>query len=236
MLAILLALSLSQIKPRSASRYNTPKRQLPANLKDQSIFCNTCLDLVDMVDDLLQDDKLEEEIILKIDEYCQKLPTPYSSLCAAYTESAVPLAISYIKEGLDNLDICGKLHLCDPVMANKLSRKARRPHPSKPSNNIPQQVEYVPVSPIKLPLNDYDKNTGCEMCNAITNLVEQLLLEKTSESQINSLVLDHCGTYKSPYTSLCDTLAQQYLQYIIVWVEGKISHSDICAKVGICEN
>ena len=145
MFAILLVLSLSQTK-RLAGRYSLSRNKKLLDHMDESIVCKVCLDVIDKIDDLLADDKLEEEIIQTVDEYCQKLPSPYSSLCVAYVESGIPLAISYIKEGIDTFDICGKLKLCDPTMASSFPHNVRRPRPNK---NIPRQVTYIPFSQIK---------------------------------------------------------------------------------------
>lgn len=232
MFAILLVLSLSQTK-RLAGRYSLSRNKKLLDHMDESIVCKVCLDVIDKIDDLLADDKLEEEIIQIVDEYCQKLPTPYSSLCVAYVESGIPLAISYIKEGVDTFDICGKLNLCDPTKASSFPHKTRRP--SNPNKNIPQQVKYSPVSQIKIPQSGYDKKSGCEMCYSILDYLEQLKSEKTVEDKISSLVSDKCGTYQSPYSSLCNTIVRQYLSYLTVWIDGKITHSDICTKIGICE-
>lgn len=233
MFAVLLVLSLSQIKRQSVNRYNLLKNRIPRNLMDESIVCNFCLEAIDKIDELLEDDKLEEEIIQVIDEYCQKLPSPYSSLCVAYVESGISLAISYIKDGIDTFDICGRLGLCDPKKADAFPHKVRRP---KPNKNIPKQVTYVPLTQIQVPQSGYQKATGYEMCNSILNYLKQLLSDKTAEDTIKSLVLEKCGTYSSPYSSLCKTLAQQYYTYISIWVEGKISNADICTKIGLCEN
>lgn len=232
MFAILLALSLSQIKRQSASRYSYHKKLIPKDMMDESVVCKVCLDVIDMIDELLQNDKLEEEIIQTVDEYCQKLPSPYSSLCVAYVESGIPLAISYIKEGIDTFDICGKLKLCDPTMASSFPHNVRRPRPNK---NIPRQVTYIPFSQIKIPQSGYKKVSGCEMCNALLEYFQQLISEKTVEEEINSLALDKCKTYNSPYSTLCRSLVQQYSQYISVWVEGKISNNDICTRIGLCD-
>lgn len=320
-------LSIHQVQ---TSRFLKNKKHIagsnPRNRGD-SILCNICTDIVTQIEQLLEDKQVEEEILEYILQYCQKLPSPYSSLCGAYIEQGISLVISYIEQGLESLDICVKLSLCETTKAKKI-RAEPQAKPIRTRSSIPndgfisctickealsfvkrqlekekvqehitilvtglcdhipieyqeqckslatdyiplalkliynelnadelctnfglcatqaklrpvrrpnplRQEKYVPVTPIALPPN-YVKATGCDMCNKIMAYIKNLLADEKLEDEITQRITKLCTAFADPYSSVCQTLVEEYLPIIIVWVQGEISAADICEKTGLC--
>lgn len=77
-------------------------------------ICESCIATIDMVEQLLEDQKLEEEIILILDQFCDTLPGEASKSCKDITSKYVPLVIKLIETGIETLDICSKIGFCSP--------------------------------------------------------------------------------------------------------------------------
>ena len=89
------------------------------------------------------------------------------------------------------------------------------------------------TKPIKLPSN-YNNGFGCDMCTKVVQYIEQLIVDQTVESEIVTLVEQLCNNFPSPYSTLCDTVVEQYLPVIMQWIEQGIEALDICTNIGLC--
>ncbi|OHS97638.1 hypothetical protein TRFO_09344 [Tritrichomonas foetus] len=58
--------------------------------------------------------------------------------------------------------------------------------------------------------------------------------DATVESEIIKLVEQLCETFPAPYSSLCDSLVEQYVPLIMQWIEEGLESLDVCSKIGLC--
>ena len=75
-------------------------------------LCESCVATIDMIEQLLNDKKIEEEIIEILDQFCDTLPPEASKSCKDITSKYVPLVIKLIETGIETLDICSKIGFC----------------------------------------------------------------------------------------------------------------------------
>lgn len=75
-------------------------------------LCETCQQAIELVVSLLEDKKVEEEIIDALDDFCATLPSDISPTCMRIAETYVPLVITLIESGIETLDICVKIGFC----------------------------------------------------------------------------------------------------------------------------
>jgi len=80
------------------------------------VACDICTTLVEKIQELMIDKKLEAEIIAACKLLCAKMPAPYSTLCDALVGQYVPIIMKWLKEGLGKLEICKKLGFCTDVV------------------------------------------------------------------------------------------------------------------------
>lgn len=75
-------------------------------------LCESCVATIDMVEKLLEDQKIEEEIISILDQFCDTLPSEAAKSCRDIASKYVPLVIKLIETGIETLDICSKIGFC----------------------------------------------------------------------------------------------------------------------------
>ncbi|KAK8878604.1 hypothetical protein M9Y10_005384 [Tritrichomonas musculus] len=88
---------------------------LPKTLHKTTVtsgLCESCIATIDMVEKLLQDTKLESEIISILDQFCDTLPPDTAKACKDIAGRYVPLVIKLIETGIETLDICSKIGFC----------------------------------------------------------------------------------------------------------------------------
>ena len=175
-----------------------------------SVLCDVCQDMVIAVEKMIDEGKVEEEIIKEADRLCQLLPVPYASLCAAYVNQGIEQLIQQIQEGLETMDICVMAGLCPEE--GKKQKKARCPGKVKMS---------------------YD-DMACDMCTKIVLYVEEILKDTREEQEIVKFVQQYCKKLPAPLSTLCGQLAADYVPLIMIWLEQGLEVLDICVKVGFC--
>ena len=75
-------------------------------------FCESCVETIQMIEQFLKDQKIEEEIIDLLDQFCDTLPGDASQSCRQIAEKYVPLVVKLIETGIETLDICHKIGFC----------------------------------------------------------------------------------------------------------------------------
>jgi len=77
---------------------------------------------------------------------------------------------------------------------------------------------------------------SCTMCQTIVAQVEKIMVDTKVESEIIALVEKLCDKFPSPYSTLCNSLVEQYVPVIMQWLEQGLEHLEICQKLGFCTN
>ncbi|OHT10482.1 hypothetical protein TRFO_20237 [Tritrichomonas foetus] len=201
--------------------------------KGDSDVCILCTITVDYIDSCLKDQSVEEEIIEKVDSFCDTLSWLYSAACKLIASSYVPSIIHMIEEDLTSLDICHKIYLCTDTQV-----KLHQNHPfASLKRNKPVQIKVsASVSKPKKIVVPKSANAGlsCQICEQLIEYVKVLLQDGEIEEKIISLVEQLCATFPAPYSTLCDTVATQYIPYVIQLITDGISSSEICSSLGLC--
>lgn len=198
MLAILLTLTISVQNAERAKRIQSYT----------ATGCEMCLNLIDMIEDLLKDKKTIEEIIQYSLQLCQILPDPLKATCEPFVKQYVPLIISEIEKGLETMDICTKLGFCVPEKyARALTKRAK--------------VEEGPI---------------CDLCHTACNFIEGFLLDVRTEKEIVEFVKKFCLLLPTSIEPTCTNLIVSYVPLIIRWIEEGMEALEICMRLGLCEN
>ena len=80
--------------------------------KDQRT-CLMCKEVIAYAEAAIQDDKIEEQVIEVIDQVCQSFSQPLANLCEAIIKVSVPTIMTWIEQGIEAIDICSRLKLCE---------------------------------------------------------------------------------------------------------------------------
>ena len=77
------------------------------------VLCQMCQGIVSYIEELLVSTTVEEEIEVLCNELCDTFAAPISTACRSVVAQFVPAIIQWIEEGVESLDICVNLGLCD---------------------------------------------------------------------------------------------------------------------------
>ena len=89
-----------------------PRRPVLAEVSTEAneITCDTCKEIVEGIDKLLDAHTTQEEIIKMVEFYCSFLPQ--SDTCKSIIEEYIPLIIQFLEKQVDPVKICGILGYC----------------------------------------------------------------------------------------------------------------------------
>ena len=97
---------------------------------------------------------------------------------------------------------------------------------------IPPRPLVIKKTPLKLPPND--NGVGCTICTELVRVVEDYLKDGKTQAEIEALLDGYCAKLSEPYSTLCKSLVDNYIPYIISFIEQEIEAFDICVKLGLC--
>lgn len=175
-----------------------------AATKSDSIGCDLCKQIVSTVEGLIVQEKTEQEIIALVENLCDKLSTPYSTLCSSLVSQYVPTICQWIVQGIEGIDICTKLGLCEAT-TTVVVRKA----------NVPN-------------------GAMCDMCSAVVKYVEEQMISSKVEEEIEKLVYSLCQSFPESVSGMCTTVSAEFLPLIMEWLERGLEALDICNRIGLC--
>ena len=92
-----------------ASAQKAPRAQ---QVNDISPKCLTCKMVVKMIEGFLKDGKKVDEIVKKIETYCQYVAEDVRPICNQLCEEKIPEIISYIEQQMEAHDLCNLLDYC----------------------------------------------------------------------------------------------------------------------------
>ena len=197
--------------------------------------CDMCQTVVKTVEESMESTKVVEEVSAIVEQLCDLMPTPYSTLCHTLVKTYIGLIMELLDQGLQVLDVCVRIGLCE-----------EKPTPS--------------VKPIKLAA-DAKKGAACDSCKQIASVVEEAMKSTTVEAEVAALVsqactvlpspysticstveeeivalvLKVCDLFPAPYGTLCQTVVQEYVPVIVQLIEQGLESLDICVRIGLCD-
>ena len=97
---------------------------------------------------------------------------------------------------------------------------------------ICQKIGLCSAEEIKIRQNA--NSITCDLCTGLVKAIEEAMVSTTVESEIIALVEKLCNKAPAPWSTLCDSLVQQYVPTIMEWLEQGLEHLEICQKIGLC--
>ncbi|EAY15641.1 surfactant B protein, putative [Trichomonas vaginalis G3] len=98
--ALLGLMSAAAVKPRATK------------VGDSTQKCVMCKFYVSMIEDYLEDGKTEQEIIEKLESYCQYVTADLRVICDKLVEVGVPAIIKYLKDNEPPAAVCKLIKFC----------------------------------------------------------------------------------------------------------------------------
>lgn len=77
------------------------------------VSCTMCQTVVLLIEKLIDGKTVESEIEAQVATYCESLSSPLSTICVSLIEHFVPIIIEWVEQGIEALNICVNLGLCD---------------------------------------------------------------------------------------------------------------------------
>jgi saposin len=177
-------------------------------------LCDLCKEGIDYIRQLYIDGYAKEAIEELVNEACDELPAPFSSLCITYIDQYIDQIFDWLDQELDSATICGFLGLC--------SSKAQRAQGARRAIRSKGHLTTMPTG------------IFCDTCQEIVHYIEQLLIDGYAKDAIELLVTDVCNDLPSPVSGLCIAVIDLEVENIIAWIELGIDSFNICAQIGIC--
>jgi len=75
---------------------------------------------------------------------------------------------------------------------------------------------------------------ACTICTSIVAEIEAVMENTKVESEVAELVKKLCAKFPAPYSTLCDSLVEQFVPQIMKWLEQGLEHLEICQKLKFC--
>jgi saposin len=195
-------------RPKSARRAITitGKKGLPAGG-----ICDFCTEAIDYIKQLVIDGYVKADIEELLNEACNELPSPFSSLCTTYVDQFLDQIFDWIEQEIDSATICSFLGLCSSK--SKVSRRA-----------VPAKAHFTTIPTAIF----------CDICQEIIINIEKLVVDGFTKEEIEVLVADLCNALPAPFSSLCITFLDQQVDQLIKWIDDGIDSLNICGFLGLC--
>ncbi|GFW97437.1 hypothetical protein TNCV_4991141 [Trichonephila clavipes] len=151
------------------------------------VECELCKEVISKVEELVKDQKTEDEIKAALDKVCSYLPSSISDKCVSFVNQYTNLVVTLLMEELDPDMVCQALKLC----------------PEKVKIEKPKDVECDLCKEVVGKVEDMikDKKTEDEIKNALDKVC----------SYLPSSMSAKCVNFVNQYTDLLVTLIIQEL-------------------------
>ena len=100
-------------------------QRISAPVSDNGFTCTICTAIVAEVEKVMVSTKVKSEVISLVEKLCNEFAAPFSTICDSIVETYVPKIMEWLEEGLDSLQICQKLKLCDEAIMPKGARNPK---------------------------------------------------------------------------------------------------------------
>ena len=175
-------------------------------------YCGICQFVIANLEQFVnQSESQIEQEALKL---CKLLPDQYVQLCDTVALMYLPNIIEQLLKQEPPKVACCQLTLCSDSCGSKAIE--------------PKKQEKVAPKPA-------EANDGnCALCTYVVATVEQYLANNQTEQQIIAEVNQLCGKLPSQFAQACVNLADQYIPYIIYYIEAQYPADKVCKLIGMC--
>ncbi|XP_037638251.1 prosaposin isoform X1 [Sebastes umbrosus] len=185
----------------------TDKSAKPMVRVRDSPKCAICEFVMKQLEDMLKDQKTEEEVIQAVEKVCTFLPASLSTQCKDLIETYGQAIIELLVQQADPKTICTVLALC-----NEGSRT------------------FVPA----LDQTRYKAGGYCQVCKMAVSYIDGILEKNATEAQIEEAVRKVCSFLPDSYQTQCDQMVEQYEPMLIQLLLQMLDPDFVCMKLGAC--
>lgn len=205
--------------------------------------CDMCKTIAKNAKEALTSTKLEEEILEIVKDACDRFPKELGSVCNALAPVAIPRIIEKLEEGLEIIDICTSLMICD---AKKLKAREAAPVESEDdANMLPmRRLEEEDTNAIacKIPTShkpDFFRAVEkagtaitCSACKTFMSWLENEVNELDADS-IKALVADKCPNIPIA-KSVCGMINDETVDTFVELLQNKVGAAASCEWMKFC--
>lgn len=200
-----------------------------SNAIDTGDACDMCKTIARNVQQALTSTKVEEDILEIVKGTCGKFPKEIASVCDALAPVAIPGIIKKLEEGLEIIDICTTLNICD---AQKLKAReaSETVEDEKPKNAM---ACTIPTS--RNPeLFRAMKKAGVVTCNACQAFMSWLEKEvKEADAKSIKAVVAKCPNIPIA-KGVCEMVNEQTIGIFVELLQTKVGAAGSCEWMQFC--
>jgi saposin len=185
------------------------KRAKSARGLPSGALCDGCKDVIILIREMLINGAAKETIEAAVAAMCATLG-PFAPLCTSYIDQYIDEIFAWIDQGLDENQICGMIGLCS-AQGRKLARRA-----------------------IGVRIGRRDEI--CDLCKSGIDYVRDLLVDGYAKEEIEELLNAACNELPAPFSSLCVTYVDQFIDQIFDWIDQELDSEAICSLIGLCSS
>ncbi|XP_059176048.1 uncharacterized protein LOC131955787 isoform X11 [Physella acuta] len=181
----------------------------PTSEQPKSQLCDMCKLVVTYIDTYLKQNVSEAKIEEMLDKLCSFLPSAIQQECNALVTQYTPTIIQLLLSKLDPSQVCAKLNFCTNSTAA-----------------LKQSAE--------LSLNQPNGEL-CDLCKYVVTYIDTYLQQNASEAEIEALLEKVCSFLPASIQQQCDSLVATYAPKIIELLLQKLTPSEVCAALKLCD-
>lgn len=172
--------------------------------KENDLTCDMCQRIVNVVKEMIDSGKTEDEITIKIQGVCTNFPAPFDMTCTKTLIGYVPLIIKLVKQGEQAIKICEKIGFCFTSFPK-----------------MPRRSSAVTVK-------------SCEFCMNTLDFAKALIEKGENPTAFQSKLMSYCSTSKAEFQFICPLFAHNYAKVIYDWILLGTEEQDICLVLSYC--
>ncbi|CAF0924437.1 unnamed protein product [Brachionus calyciflorus] len=167
--------------------------------------CQICTVVMSAAQNLLEQNKTEDEILKFIEkDLCNRLGS-LSAICTQYVQAYGKVILYELSQKLDPSIVCNHLGLCETKVV------AQHPVLKKMSNSL-----------------------NCTVCKLVFQQVANLLQNNATEEQILQVIETKLCNATGKMSELCKTVIDAYGPSIIKYLASGVDPEKLCELIGMC--
>jgi len=95
------------------------------------------------------------------------------------------------------------------------------------------RIGLCSVAPAKVGCGGVTVETVCDMCHSVVKAVEEAMRSTMVEAGVAAIVADVCTFLPAPISTICHSVARQYVLLITQRLEQSLETPDISTRIGL---
>ncbi|XP_043267105.1 prosaposin [Venturia canescens] len=205
-----------------------PKDLMIKSEVEEKQSCPLCLLAVTQLEEMVKNEKTEENIEKALEKLCMHLPKSLITDCNGLVQQYSQQVIEMLVADFSPQEVCVALKLCDP----KKNPGTQYLTPVGKdgeilSNEIPDNS--VAIKPVK-------ETTKCVICEFIMQYLEKAMRNKSTKDEIEKIVHGVCDHLPNSVSKECNGFVDQYADLVIELLSQEVTPREICTILNICED